>query len=156
MRFTSLAELPAQHRRQVEEKLALLPRARVTTHATGRPRTTGNKYHAQVVEADGVRFASKKEMRCYLIQKAREEKGEIQDLRVHVKFSLFDPGLAELHRAGSCPGEHIGTYTCDFTWRENGRLVVADAKSEKTRRLREWPRTKALLKACHGHEVREL
>lgn len=108
-----------------------------------------NKYRAQRVEADGHRFDSKHEYMMYVDLKLRVRAGEIEDLRLQVKFSLFDAG-------GHCRGEHIGTYRADFVYRERGELRVADAKSEKTRRLRDWPRTKALMRACHGIEVIEL
>lgn len=113
------------------------------------PKPVGNKFGAKKVVVDGVKFGSKKEYRCFQALKLRERAGEITDLRCHVKFALFDPGQ-------NCRGEHIGTYTTDFVYRVQGELVVADAKSEATRRTRDWPRTKALMKACHGHEVIEL
>ena len=144
-----LEELPAHARRQAEEQLGMIPRVSVRNiKIKDDPEPSKNKYFARKVSADGISFDSKKECRCYLLLKARQEKGEIEGLRVQVKFSLFDPG-------GNCRGEHIGTYRCDYVWKENGQLKVGDAKSEKTRRLRDWPRTKALMRACHGIEVIE-
>lgn len=152
MRCT-LDDLPARHRAQAEEQLGLRPRAQVRLVKGGKTVETGvpasAKYRNVVCVADGHKFHSKKEMRCYLIQKRRVEAGEITNLRLQVKFALFDPGE-------NCRGEHIGTYRADFTWKEAGKLVVADAKSRYTRTLRDWPRTKALMRACHGIEVREL
>lgn len=107
------------------------------------------KYRNKPVVEKGVKFDSKHEYKCYRDLQLRELAGEIEGLRCQVKFSLFDAG-------GHCRGEHIATYRADFVYREKGVLKVADAKSEKTRRLRDWPRTKALLKACHGYEVVEL
>lgn len=148
-RFSSIALLPERHRRQAEAKLAELPRSSIrTVRALDAPEKRTNKYGAVAVEADGHRFGSKKEMRCYFLLKARQERGEICGLRVQVKFSLFDPG-------DNCRGEHVGTYRADYVWREGGKVLVGDAKSEKTRRLRDWPRTKALMRMCHGIEVIE-
>jgi len=141
------AHLQDQVRRKLDEEAA---RKRPTELKAPRVfRQSGNKYYAVPVSDDGKRFDSKKEHAVYLNLKALEKRGDISDLRVHVKFSLFDPGL-------NCRGEHIATFKADFVFRANGKLVVADAKSEKTRRLRDWPRTKKLLRACHGHEVMEL
>lgn len=115
-------------------------------------RVRKNKYAAvEVIDQVEGRFASKKEYRCWCELKLREKAGEIIGLRHHVKFSLFDAG-------GSCRGEHIGTYTADFIYTVLGfpGLVVADAKSEPTRKRRDWARTKALMRACHGVEVVEL
>lgn len=109
----------------------------------------GNKYRAQAVFADGHRFGSRKEYHAYLEKKIEEQRGVITDLRVHVKFALYDPG-------DNCRGELVGTYTSDLTWKENGKLVVADVKSHFTKTLRGWERTKSLMKMCHGHEVIEL
>ena len=108
-----------------------------------------NKYGARRVNADGYHFGSRKEYREYLILKARQGQGQISGLRVHVKFALFDPGE-------NCRGELFQIYTCDYVYRENGKLVVADAKGEATRKRLEWSRTKKMMRACHGIEVLEL
>jgi len=34
--------------------------------------------------------------------------------------------------------------------------VVADAKSDYTKTLRTWSKIKTLMRACHGHDIREL
>ena len=108
-----------------------------------------NKFNAVPREIDGIKFDSQREARLYLECKARQQAGEITGLRTHVRFSLFDPG-------GKCRGEHIGTYRCDFLWFEGAQMIVADAKSEPTRKQRDWPRTKSLMKMCWGIEVKEL
>lgn len=108
-----------------------------------------NKYRAQRIQADEHTFDSKKEFRNYMALKLREKAGEIEGLRVHVRFSLFDPGE-------NCKGEHIGTYTADVVFKESGKLVVGDTKSRYTRNLRGWSRTKSLMRACHGIDVVEM
>ena len=108
-----------------------------------------NKYYAITTEVDGMKFHSKHEAACYRDLKLRELAGEISDLRTQVKFSLFDAG-------GNCRGEHWGVYTADFVFREAGNLVVSDAKSEATRKARDWPKTKKAMLACHGITIREL
>lgn len=146
-----IEQLPARLQEQVRRKLAEEDARKrpVEARAPRVFRSTGNKYYAVPVSHDGKRFDSKKEYRTYLNLRALEKRGEITDLRVHVKFSIFDPGM-------NCRGEHIATYKADFVFKKDGKTVVADAKSNKTRKLRDWPRTKKLLRMCHGYEVMEL
>jgi hypothetical protein len=130
---------------QVQEKLA-----KMNGTATPEEPKKKSKYLNVPVFVGKDRFPSTKEYETYLTLQDRETRGEISELRRQVKFSLFDPG-------GRCRGEHMFTYRADFVWRErDGALVVADAKSEKTRKLRDWPRTKAMMRACHSIEVLEL
>lgn len=112
-------------------------------------KTKKNKYNAQPQVTKEGKFASKKELRCWQELKLREKAGEIACLRRQVKFSLFGKG-----------GEHIGVYTADFVWRKRSSIgwiiTVADAKSEATKKRRDWARTKKLMMACHGIDVLEL
>lgn len=142
-----LEDLTGDVRAQVDAQLA--GGARVVQPMG--PKPAGNKFSAKPVSADGKKFGSKKEYRCYQDLQLRERAEEIAGLRCQVKFSLFDPG-------GCCRGEHIGTYTADFVYYDVNlaKLVVADAKSDATRKLRDWPRTKKMMRACHGIEVKEL
>lgn len=149
-RFATVLDLPPHLRQQAESKLnvrQVIDGKNVAVLHTKPVKRT--KYNAEPVRAEGYRFSSKHEYSEYLKARVRERAGEIEGLRVHVKFALFDPG-------GECRGEYVGTYTCDFVWRESGKIVVADAKSEATARRRDWPRTKKLMRMCHGHEVIEL
>lgn len=146
LHFT-LETLPVHLREQAARKIAGAGGGRAKQAETPTERAT--KYKAKRLRANGLLFDSKYEYRKYLECVAREAAGEIAGLRCQVRFSLFDPGE-------NCRGEHIGTYRADFVFREKGKLVVADAKSEYTRKLRDWARTKKLMRACHGIEVREL
>ena len=123
---------------RIDEQMPTQPRAK--------PR---NKFNAIATEIDGIKFGSQHEARCYADLKIREKAGEISELRAQVKFALFDPG-------SNCYGEWVGTYRADFVWKSGEKVVVADAKSKATRKLRDWPRTKSLMKMCWGIEVVEL
>lgn len=150
-RFT-LTDLPPRLREQAQKQLGgrqVVDGKNVAPLRPSEGLKRRNKYNAQRVHCDGHVFASKHEHTQYLILKAREQAKEIEDLRVHVTFALFDPG-------GECTGEYWGRYTCDFTYKENGKRVVADAKSEATKARRDWPRTRQVLKACLGYDVVEL
>jgi hypothetical protein len=120
-----------------------------TQEAVWFSQSRANKYKAMRVEADGIKFASRKEYRRYLELRLMEKAEEISGLRVHVAFALFDTG-------DNCRGELIGRYTSDFVYKQAGRLVVEDVKTSATARLRDWVRTKKLMRVCHGIEVTEI
>lgn len=108
------------------------------------------KYGAQKTIAPGqIRFDSKLEAREYAKLELRQKAGEIRKLDRQVRFSLFGPH-----------GIHIQIYKADFTFEERTaegwQFVVADAKSDYTKTLRTWSKIKTLMRACHGHDVREL
>lgn len=157
-----ITDLPPAMRRQVEDKMRMvrgkdtqdINESKAAARKAAPEKPAKNKFGAKSLKfvmpnGDVVRFDSKHEYAEYQKLALREKAGEISGLRVHVRFSLFDAG-------DNCRGEHFGCYTADFTFRENGKLVVADAKSPPTRARRDWKRTKQLLKSCHGHEVIEL
>jgi len=107
------------------------------------------KYRSVKTEVEGIVFDSKLEALCWGGLRLSEKMGQIRNLRRQVRFSLFGFG-----------GEHIGIYRADFVFEERRGedwiRVVADTKSEHTKTLPEWARTKKLLMACHGIAVREL
>lgn len=99
-----------------------------------------SKYGAQPVVIDGHRFASKREGARYRLLKAREAAGEIEGLELQPRYPLV------------VNGEEVGTYVGDFRYRENGVLVVDDAKGVQTPVYR---LKKRLMKALYGIDVRE-
>ncbi len=68
-----------------------------------------SKYGAVAVEADGRRFASKKEAARYRVLKALEGAGEISGLTLQDRFPLIVNGIK------------VCTYVCDFRYLENGQ-----------------------------------
>lgn len=92
------------------------------------------KYFARKVEYDGHVFDSNKEKLRYQWLKERERKGEIEDLQLQVRFNLL-PVQREPDTVGSRGGVHKGKviergvdYVADFTYIEDGELVVEDVK----------------------------
>lgn len=83
-----------------------------------------NKYHAEKVTINGIKFDSKHEAQRWselvLLERARA----INDLQLQVKFPLIPK---------SQYGREI-VYVADFTYYEDGKLVVEDAKSSITRK----------------------
>lgn len=100
------------------------------------------KYGNVPTVVDGQRFDSKKEAGRYEELKGLELAGAIADLRCQVPFE-FNHGRVK-----------IGTYKSDFTYLENGELIVEDVKSVATRDLGVFRLKKRLMLAFFGIEVR--
>jgi hypothetical protein len=94
-----------------------------------------NKYRNISTTVDGIKFASKREAMHYILLRQLERAGKIKNLKRQVPFKLVD----EI------------TYRADFTYEENGKLVVDDPKGYQTR---EFKRKMRLMKQQHGIEVR--
>lgn len=115
----------------------------------------GNKYHAEPVHIDGVRFASRKEAARYLELRLLEKAGLIDQLECQPVFPLH---VMELWRS-QAPIQitTCGRFTADFRYRDlaTGEIVVEDTKSDPTKteayRLR-----KRLAECIHGIYVREV
>ena len=106
------------------------------------------KYHSRRTEFGGMVFDSKKEAQRYIVLRELEKQGEIRNLQRQVKFKLI-PGVR-----WSNGKKHRDTfYIADFTYYENGHLVVEDVKGFRTP---VYKLKKELMKAVHGIEVREV
>jgi len=114
-----------------------------------------NKYHAEPIHVDGVRFASRKEAARYLELKLMSKAGEIDELELQPVFPLH---VMEIWRS-QVPIRiaTVGKFTADFRYRDlsTGEIVVEDVKSTVTKteayRLR-----KRIAEAVHGITIREL
>ena len=82
-----------------------------------------NKYHAKKTTINGITFDSKHEANRYCELLLMEKAKAIQDLKTQVSFPLI---------MKSKYGKEI-VYKADFTYYEDGKLVVEDAKSPGTR-----------------------
>lgn len=106
------------------------------------------KYHSKKTEYDGIIFDSKKEAQRYAILREMERCGVIGDLRRQVRFVLIK-GLR-----WSDGRKHRDTvYVADFTYIDNGKLVVEDVKGFKTP---VYKIKKELMKAVHHIEIKEV
>jgi hypothetical protein len=118
-------------------------------------RPAANKYHAEPVHVDGVRFASKREAARYLELKLMSKAGLIAELECQPVFPLH---VMELYRS-QVPIRiaTVGKFTGDFRYLDlqTGEIVVEDVKSSVTKteayRLR-----KRIAEAVHGITIREL
>lgn len=79
-----------------------------------------SKYGAVKTEADGLKFASKKEAKRWMELRMMELGGEIQKLERQISYELAVNGLT------------ICCYIADFVYRKGLELVVEDTKGMKT------------------------
>jgi hypothetical protein len=103
-------------------------------------RRANSKYNSQWCEAYGHKFQSKWERDLFLVNLSRQQAGEISDLRLQVTFHL------------NVNGVHVCDYIADFTYLENGKMIVEDAKGVVTD---VYALKKKLMLACHGIRIRE-
>lgn len=108
--------------------------------------TAYRKYGNVKTDVDGYTFASKSEARRYgelaLMQKA----GEIANLYVQPRFTIYVEDVK------------VCVYIGDFSYadlRHDGRFVVEDVKSSATRTA-SYRLKKKLLRATHGIEIFEV
>ena len=83
------------------------------------------KYRNKKVIQDGIWFDSKKEARRFSELKKLEEMGAIHELRLQVRFKICP-------RIDGVKGSRDRYYIADFTYIENGVMVIEDVKSEIT------------------------
>lgn len=81
-----------------------------------------SKYHAKKTVVDGMTFDSRHEADRWVELKILQRAGVISQLKRQVRFDLVPP----------LSGERGVSYYADFTYLQNGKLVVEDAKGYKT------------------------
>ena len=102
-----------------------------------------NKYGARKLTApDGQVFDSVKEYHRWGCLRLLERAGKIKDLKRQVKFELIPKQ----------EGERACYYIADFTYMENGELIVEDCKGFKTD---VYKIKKKLMLMEHGIRIRE-
>lgn len=111
----------------------------------GRYSKTG-KYGNKKATRGDIKFDSKKEARRYDELKALESDGKISELRRQVKFELIPKQV----------GERPTCYYADFTYIQNGELVVEDVKSPVTRENGTYIIKRKLMLYVHNIRIREV
>lgn len=103
-----------------------------------------SKYGNIKVEYNGMKFDSKKELKCWRELELRQKAGEIIDLDRQVPFLLV------------VNGKTIGKFTADFIWKERcGKdyswiKIVADTKSPATRKEAAYRLRKRIFEAQYA------
>ena len=111
---------------------------------------TESKYHAKKDIRGKLKFDSKKEARRYDALVLLLRSGEITDLRIQPEFTLIE--------AYTMPdGERVRAmrYRADFSYRQNGEMIVEDVKSAATR-TRVYLNKRKMMQEKYGITVREV
>jgi hypothetical protein len=123
-----------------------------------------NKFGAKkVTTPDGQKFDSIKERDRYVVLKLLERAGNITGLERQVKFELIPTQReesTEVYKAGPQKGlpkpgaiiEKPCTYVADFTYYQDGKYIVEDAKGCKTEA---YKIKKKLMLWVHGIRIKE-
>jgi hypothetical protein len=102
-----------------------------------------SKYGARKVKTpDGQVFDSVKEFHRWGVLRLLERAGKISDLQRQVKFELIPKQ----------EGERACSYIADFTYYQDGKLVVEDSKGCKTE---VYKIKKKLMLWVHGIKIKE-
>lgn len=116
-----------------------------------------NKYHnKKVTTADGITHDSYREAHRWMELKLLEKAGVITDLQRQVKFLLI-PAQKEVVRVGKKMKEKVVerecAYIADFTYQENGNLVVEDTKGVRTK---DYKIKRKMMLFFHGIKIKEV
>ena len=93
---------------------------------------TSNKYRAVKVKIDGYSFDSKAEAQRYRDLCLLVRAGAITDFKVHPKYILQEAFI--YHGKKILPI----TYTADFSYCENGKIIIEDVKGGKATQTRHF------------------
>lgn len=99
----------------------------------------GNKYKNEKVEFDGIKFDSKRERDRYMVLKDAERRGVISELKCQPKFTLIPAQYHEEEKQMKTKVKMVKkcdflaiTYTGDFQYVKDGKVVVEDVKGMVT------------------------
>lgn len=84
------------------------------------------KYHSRKTEIDGILFDSKAEAERYLELRTMQEAGEISELKLQPVYEL----IPTFRKNGKTYRRTV--YKADFSYIQNGQLIVEDFKGFKT------------------------
>lgn len=129
----------------INEKLKAIPQMKRMGEAT-----KGRINHQRVV-ANGIEFDSKVEHDRYLELLVMERAGVITELECHPVWELIPPQKVPGKR-----GFRGHRYTADFRYMRDGKMVVEDVKSVRTREERDYIINRKLMWMLKGIYVEEV
>lgn len=97
------------------------------------------KYRNTKVIYDSIKFDSQGEANRYIVLKQREKQAIISDLKLQPQFELNEGGTFSFK------------YRADFSYWENGELIIEDFKGMQTAVFK---KKKKLMKKVHGIDIR--
>ncbi len=123
-----------------------------------------SKYGSRKIVRNGIKYDSLKEYRRYCELLLIEKSGAITDLQRQVPFELI-PAQYETYERYGKKGQRLKdgkrcieksvVYCADFTYKENGKLVVEDTKSEATK-TKDYILKRKMMLYFHGIRIREV
>lgn len=144
MRVNSVNDLPEAMRKQAADALA-----NGSKIVASPPEAKRDKFGSQWVEFMGIWFQSKWECQRYQELLQLERVDQIQDLHVQVPFGLHV-------RTPAGETVRIASWTADFQyWRED-KMIIEDAKSGPTRKKEAYVLRRAHFEAEYGLWVHEV
>ena len=111
-------------------------------------RKKGDKYNNTKTTLDGINFDSEKESMRYAELKILEKAGAITDLERQKKF-ILQPSF---YYQGKKQRPII--YICDFYYKQNGKEIIEDVKSEATKNNAVYKLKKKMM-LYKGYEIKE-
>jgi len=115
----------------------------------GQSTRPSRKYRNESQIQDGHAFASKLETRRYFELKTMAAAKLISELKVHPEFALHSPDPNGIPR-------RVCVYQADFSYVQDGKLVVNDCKSPVTRVHSTYRLKRAMMQIEYGIEVIEI
>lgn len=114
-----------------------------------------NKSTKATIDGKETTFDSSKEKTRYNKLKLRELSGEISDLKRQAKFTLIPAQYANVNGKRTCIEKSV-SYYADFTYIENGKLVVEDVKSKVTKSLPAYILKRKMMLYFHSIQIKEI
>ena len=121
-----------------------------------------NKYWSHKVVYKGITFDSSHERDRYIFLCHQQRQGKISDLQLQKEFviipsttKLVPTQLKTKVRWDKRVVEQDARYTCDFFYKENGKIIVEEYKSEQTCKLQDYVlRRKLMIQKIYAHNAR--
>lgn len=122
-----------------------------------------NKYYSKKVTIDGQTFDSKKEYRRYCELLLLEKEGAITELKRQVAFTVIPAQRETIERYSHKTGKRLKdkeviverecAYVADFTYKQDGKLVVEDTKGFRTK---DYIIKRKLMYLFYGIKIKEI
>ena len=121
-----------------------------------------SKYQNKKTIVDGIEFDSKREANHYRELRLLERAGKIQHLRRQVRYQLIPAQYENIPQYGKnglriqdkrvCVEREL-SYIADFTYQQDGKLVVEDVKGYRTSA---YTIKRKLMLFMHGVKIKEV
>ena len=119
-----------------------------------------SKYHNKKITVDGITFDSKKEANRWCELLLLERAGQIKNLERQKVFELIPTQREILPEKDKYGNNKLGKvierpvkYKADFTYIENGKMIVEDTKGYRTS---EYVMKRKMMLYLHGIRIREI